>query len=387
MDKNPDSLKECRNKIDEIDDKIVDLFARRMDVAAEIAAVKKAENLPVFDPRREREKLKDVISKTPDGLKDDIAVLYPLIFELSRNHQRRVSGERSELAEKIEKAVAETPALFPENAVVACQGTEGSNSQTACDRLFRRADIMFFSTFEAVFRAIETGFCRYGVIPVENSTAGSGNSGYDLMMNHRFTVSRSVRIKVDHNLLAVPGTKIENIKEIYSHEQAINQCSEFLSEFAGVNVKIIPCENTAVAAKMVAESGRRDVAALASRSCVKLYGLECLRESVQNADNNYTRFVCISRNLEIFPGADRTSVMLTLPHEAGSLYKLMSKFYALGINLTKLESRPLPGRDFEFMFYFDFETPVYSPRLLRLLGELPDACESFTYLGSYSEVV
>jgi len=385
MENGKNSLTECRQKIDGIDDAIVKLFAERMDVAAEIAEVKKAENLPVFDPRREREKLKDVISKTPDDLKDSISVLYPLIFDLSRNHQRRITGARSELAEKIEKAIAETPSLFPETAVVACQGTDGSNSQIACDRLFRRADIMYFSTFEAVFKAIETGFCRYGVIPVENSTAGSVNSVYDLMMNHKFTVARSVRIKIDHNLLAVPGTKIEDIKEIYSHEQAISQCSEFLSELKGV--KIIPCENTAVAAKRVAESGRKDVAALASRSCIKYYGLSCLKDSVQNADNNYTRFVCISRNLEIYPGADRTSVMLTLPHEAGSLYKLMSKFYALGINLTKLESRPLPGRDFEFMFYFDFETPVYSPRLLRLLGELPDACESFTYLGSYSEVV
>jgi chorismate mutase/prephenate dehydratase len=153
------------------------------------------------------------------------------------------------------------------------------------------------------------------------------------------------------------------------------------------NVKVIPCENTAVAAKMVAESGDRSIAALSSRSCSRLYGLEILKPDVQNSGNNHTRFICISKNLEIYPGADRTSLMVTLPHEQGSLYRLLSRFNALGINLLKLESRPLPEREFEFMFYFDLDTPVYSPGFLQLMGELPEACEQFHYLGSYREVL
>ena len=205
------------------------------------------------------------------------------------------------------------------------------------------------------------------------------------MMKHNFRIVRSVRIKVDHNLLVRPGTKLEDIKEIYSHEQAINQCSAFLSTLRGV--KIIPCENTAVAAKLVAESERGDAAALSSRECMKLYNLECLKPAVQNQGSNFTRFICISKNLEIYPGADRTSLMMTLPHKAGSLYKVLSRFYALGINLNKLESRPMPDRNFEFMFYFDLETSVYSPQFMLLMGELSDICESFNYLGSYSEVV
>ena len=152
-------------------------------------------------------------------------------------------------------------------------------------------------------------------------------------------------------------------------------------------VKVTPCENTAAAAKKVAESGRSDVAALSSRACIELYGLDCLKYSVQNMGNNYTRFICISKQLEIYPGADRTSLMMVLPHKPGSLYMVLSRFYAQGINLNKLESRPLPERNFEFMFYFDIETPVYSPEFMQLMGELSSGCERFAYLGSYSETI
>lgn len=151
-------------------------------------------------------------------------------------------------------------------------------------------------------------------------------------------------------------------------------------------MKIIPCENTAVAAQKVAE-GDGHAAALSSRSCMKLYGLECLEAGVQDQGSNFTRFICISKNLEIYPGADRTSLMAVLPHEPGSLCRVLSRFYALGLNLNKLESRPMPERNFEFMFYFDLETPVYAPEFLQLMGELPSLCEEFSYLGSYSEVV
>ena len=373
-----------REKIDEIDKQFVKLFADRMQVSAEIAAYKKEHGLPVLDARREREKISSMIEQTPDALRDYTPLLYSLIMEMSRGYQHRLIGTESALAEAIESAITSTPKLFPDAASVACPGVEGANSQFACDKLFRRANIMYCSGFEAVFSAIENGLCRYGVVPVENSTAGSVNTVYDLMMRHHFYIVRSLRLRIEHNLLARPGARLEDIREIYSHEQALGQCSEFLRTLK--NVHVIPCENTAVAAKMVAESGRGDIAALASRPCMTLYGLEALKQSVQNTENNYTRFICIAKDLEIYPGADRTSLMLTLPHKQGSLYQCLSRLYALGINLNKLESRPLPKREFEFMFYFDLDTPVYSPKLLQLIKELPGACESFHYLGSYSEV-
>jgi chorismate mutase/prephenate dehydratase len=376
---------DLRRQIDEIDDKIVQLFSKRMDVSAEIAAYKQRNSLPIRDPKREREKVAHVLEKTPEAYKDYTYSLFSLLMELSRSYQGRLSGFGGDVTNAVKKAVESTDKLFPSYATVACQGIEGANSQIACDRLFKNANILYFKDFDAVFSAIEKGMCTYGVVPVENSSAGTVNKVYDLMTRHNFYIVRSVRTKIEHNLLAKPGVKMEDVREIYSHEQAINQCSKFLSSLRGV--RAVPCENTAMAAQMVAESPRNDIAALASRPCIKLYGLNCLREDVQNVDNNYPRFICISTNLEIYPGADKTSVMLTLPHEQGSLYKLLSKLYALGINLNKLESRPLPNRDFEFMFYFDLDSPVYAPNLMQCIGEMKAACDSFTYLGSYSELM
>ena len=374
-----------RSKIDRIDEGLVKLFAERMEVVSHLAGFKKERSLPVFDLKREKEKLKAVVDSSPEEIKEYSSLLYSLIFELSRSYQNKLIGSGNELVSKISSAIENTPKLFPERAAVACQGVEGAYSQLACDKLFKSPNVMYFSNFEAVFTAVEKGFCRYGVVPLENSTAGSVNTVYDLMTRHKFSIVRSIRLKVDHNLLAKPGTEISDIKEVYSHQQAISQCASFLQSLKGV--KIIPCENTAVAAKMVAESDRNDIATLSSRECMKLYGLKCLCSCVQDKDNNYTRFICISKDLEIYPGADRTSLMAVLEDKPGSLYKLLSRLYALGINLSKLESRPMPEREFEFMFYFDLDTPVYSESFLQLMGELGDICEEYSYLGSYSEVI
>ena len=378
------NLTDYREKIDAIDQEMLKLFGERMEISAKIE-YKQKNKMPVLDPAREREKLLAVSEMMPEELKEYAVSLYSLIFELSRSCQNRLLGETTPLVEQVTEAIRTTGPLFPQTATVACQGVEGAYSQLACDKLFRLANVFYFSNFDAVFSAIEKGLCKYGVIPLENSTAGSVNAVYDLMMKHNFRIVRSIRLKVDHNLLAKPGTKLSEVREIYSHEQAISQCSRFLEGLEGV--KVIPCENTAVAAKMVAESDRKDVAALSSRSCAQLYGLENVAADVQDQGNNYTRFICISKNLEIYPGADRTSLMLVISHRPGSLYKVLSRFYALGINLNKLESRPMPDRDFEFMFYFDIETPVYSPQFIQLLSELQTISEEFSYLGSYSEVL
>jgi chorismate mutase/prephenate dehydratase len=186
---------------------------------------------------------------------------------------------------------------------------------------------MYFNSVDSVFSAVSNGFCRYGVLPVENSTAGSVNKVYDLMKKYNFYIVKCIRLKINHSLLAKKGTKLEDVKKIYSHAMALAQSTDFLSSLEGVEA--IPCENTAMAAKAVAESNEEGVAALSSIECAELYGLDVLENSVQNREDNYTRFILISKQLEIYPGADRTSLMLTLPHKAGSLNTLLSMFAAL----------------------------------------------------------
>ena len=379
------NLEQSRKTIDEIDSQLTKLFAERMSCAAEIAAYKKENNLPVLDAGRERQKLAAISELVPEELENSARCLYSLIFSLSRAYQHRLLGNDAELPKKIAAAIEQTPNLFPPKAMVACQGVEGAYSQIACEKLFQAPNILYFSNFEAVFSAIEKGLCQYGIIPLENSTAGSVNKVYDLMLQHEFSIVRSTRLKVDHSLLVRPGTKLSDIREVYSHEQAIGQCQEFLKTLP--DVQIIRCENTAAAARMVAGAGRRDLAAIASPACAEIYGLQPLQERVQNEHGNYTRFICIAAKPEVYPGADRTSLLVTLSNEPGSLYQVLARIYGYGINLTKLESRPIPGSDDTFRFYFDLEASVYSPELPKLLGELESVCEHVCYLGSYSETV
>ncbi|NCC87445.1 MAG: bifunctional chorismate mutase/prephenate dehydratase [Clostridia bacterium] len=377
------NINDARNNIDKIDSELVGLLKKRMDLSKDIAHYKQENVLPIFDKTREREILNRVADLSGDELANYIQVLFSTLFSVSRSYQNRILTSQSQLKTSIENSIKSTDQVFPTRAVVACQGIEGAYSQAACDRLFSTPNIMYFNGFEGVFHAVDKGLCKYGVLPIENSTAGSVNEVYDLMKKNKFYIVRSIQMRIEHNLLTKKGIKLSDIKEIFSHEQAINQCSEFLKS---LNIKVTVCENTAIAAKRVAESERNDIAALSSHDCAELYNLCILSDDVMNNNNNFTRFICISKNLEIYPGADKISLMLCLPHRPGSLYGIISRLSALGINLSKLESRPMPGKNFEFMFYFDIDANVFSPDVVRLLCELDDELEQFVYLGSYSEI-
>ena len=378
-------ITELRAEIDAVDSQIIELFRQRMEISEGVAAYKQAVGKPIYDPERERQKLVKIAQAAGPDLRTGAIMLFSTLFELSSAHQMKVMNKRTDLTERVSYAIEHSPKRFPEYPSVACQGVAGAYSQIACSKLFRMPDISYFPNFEDVFKAIENGLCEYGVLPVENSTAGIVNKIYDLLVQHNCYIVRSVRLKIDHCLLTKPGTRLEDIKEIFSHEQAINQCAGFLESLPGVKVTVK--ENTAMAAKMVARSDRNDVAALSSHACAQLYGLDCLKASVQDKGNNYTRFICISKDLQIFPGADRSSIMCVVPHRPGSLYKVLSRFSALGLNLQKLESRPIPDRDFEFMMFLDFDAPVNSEELAQVLGEMEALCEDFRYFGSYSEMV
>lgn len=379
-----DDLKALRARIDKIDDGIIDLFRTRMETAGQIAACKRESGVGVLNQSREREVLARVTGRCGQEFESYAKLLYQTIFEVSRSYQNRLLVDDSAFSARVEAAVANTPTLFPTKATVACQGVEGAYSQVACDKLFSLPSILYFRQFDGVFQAVQSGMCRYGILPIDNSSNGSVGRVYDLMRNYRFHIVRSIRLCVRHSLLAKPGVALADVKEIFSHEQAIGQCSAYLKDLRGVKVTV--CENTAAAARMVAESDRRDIAAISSAHCAGLYGLSVLSDRVQNSENNYTRFICIGKDLEIYPGANRISLMLSTSHRPGSLYELLSKFAALGINLTKLESRPLPGSDFEFVFYFDMEASVLSQDVRKMLAELEAAPELFVFLGNYQEV-
>ena len=378
-------LEKLYKSVKELDAEMGQLFAQRMELCGQIAREKAARDMLLPEMGIRRAARANFCHQADDETEDYADVLYSTLQELADSYESRVIGRRSKTVERMRHALDNAPLMFPEKANVTCQGVEGAYSQIAAQKLFRKPTITYVPGFEGVFEAIESGKCRYGVLPIENSTAGSVNRIYDLMIKYNFSIVRSVRVKIDHNLLVRPGVQLEDIREVFSHEQAIAQSSQFLR--AHPNIKATACANTAMAAKMVAESDRRDVAALGSYNCADLYGLDVLQSSVQDKGNNYTRFICIGKKLEIFPGADRTSVMMPLSHKPGALYRVMARINALDINLTKLESRPLPDRDFEFMFYFDLDTPVYSPRFLQLMADLENECENFRYLGSYSVIV
>lgn len=378
-------LGRIRHRIDEIDTEIFRLFEERQHCAADVAEFKRGTGKPVYDAARERSNIENAAKRVDPSLAHYAEVLESLLMEASRSAQYQRLGRSSETADVVAAALESQPPYFPERAFVACQGVEGAYQQIAVDRLFRHANIAYFETFDAVFDAVERGVVKFGVLPIENSTAGSVNHVYDLMTQHDFHIVRTCRLKIDHNLLVKPGTRKEDVHIIYSHQQAINQCADYISHFANVRVHV--CENTAMAARMVAESDRSDVAALASTECADLYGLEVAERTVQDMSNNYTRFACIAKDLTIYPGADRSTLMIATRHEPGALYKVLARFYALDINIVKLESRPIPEREFDFMFYFDVDCPAAAPEFRSLMNSLTDVCEEFRYLGSYSEVV
>ena len=377
-------LKDIRNTIDQIDDQMLELFVRRMETAREVAAYKKEHGLPILDSGREREVLNRVSEKAGPGLERYTKLLYQTMFDLSRGYQSSLLSAGSPLMKRLDEAVANKKEKLPNRALVACQGTEGAYAQKACDHMFEFANILYMNTFDDVFAAVEKGMCPYGVLPIENSSAGSVTQVYDLMEKHNFSIVRAVRERIEHKLMALPGTRLEDVREVVSHEQALRQCSAFFHE----NPKISATQmgNTAKAAEFVAASGRDDLAVIASGDCRELYGLSVLQESVSNAESNFTRFICIAKDMQLYDGANKISLMLRAPHRPGSLYRLLSQISVMGINLTKLESRPMPGRDFEFRFFFDLEASIAQADVRALICELERLSEQFTFLGNYEEM-
>ena len=376
-------LSEIRARIDAVDDQLLKLFLERMELAEAVAVYKNEHRLPILNRERERAILAKVTENAGD--KERYAYhLYSTLFELARSRQAELIGAPTRVGAQIQASLDAGSQMFPQTGLVACQGIEGANSQVACDRLIPRGSIVYVKTFEAVASAVESGLCKFGVLPIENSSNGSVRAVYQLLQERSLSIVRSTRLCIRHELLALPGVKLEEITEIYSHQQAIGQCSRFLDGLK--DVKVIPCDNTAVAAKLVAESGSRHAAAISSHPCAALYGLECLNDQIQNSDNNYTRFICVAKDPVIYAGASRVSLIIAFENKPGALYEMLSKLAALDINMTKLESCPVSGSDFEFIFFIELEADLRDPSVLAMLEELERSCAQFHFLGNYAEV-
>lgn len=378
-------LSEIRKEIDAVDEEMTKLFVRRMACADQVAAAKRGTGKPVLDPGREREILAKVAERVGPALESEGKLLFSTLLSVSRGRQRAQLADDGMFAKAMAEAMSATPAIFPSKANVACPGAEGGYSQQAAVAFVKFPSLFYFRDFESVFTAVEEGMCEYGVLPIENSTAGSVTQVYDLMAKHDFKIAKALKLRIRHVLLAPKGVKLADVKEIASHPQAIAQCAEFLKAHQGV--RSVPASNTAAAAAELAKSGRKDAAVIASRECAELYGLDILADDISDTTSNFTRFICISRKTEIYPDANKFSLMMSLSHRPGSLADILIRFGAVGVNLTKLESRPVPGSDFEFRFIFDFEASPHDVRVVKLLSSLASdpEVEHFTFLGAYAE--
>ncbi len=371
-------LSQIRQEIDSTDNQILELFLKRMKLCVSVAEYKKANNLPVFQGKREDEILDRVGSMSPDNLSCGSRLLFTNIMDISKCLQQQALVE------------AEQPEYFPPKSgrvTVACPGTAGSNTEQACDRLFPDKNMKFYPDFSDVFDAVENGEADYGVLPIENSTAGEVSQTYRLLARYNFYICGSTQIKINHCLAAKKGAQV---KSIYSHEQALMQCSQFLKKHGA---KTVPYQNTALAAKMVADSDDMTVGAICSEQCAKMYGLDILSTGIADNPDNTTRFICVSKRLEISDDADIISISLSLPHISGSLYRMLTRFAFYGLNLTRIESAPVPESSldikteaFDVIFYLDFEGSIRSPEVARLMTSLKREMKYFKFLGNYSHL-
>lgn len=365
-----------RDQIDAIDTQLTALFCARMNIVRDVAEYKRQNNLPVLHTDREQQVLARVAQLAGSDYAQSAQRLFTLLMDVSKIQQ----------AAQLADAAFATPVLtsLPEDPVVACQGVDGAYSSLAARRMFPTGTVQFYQNFADVFDCVSRGECSLGVLPIENSTAGSVNGVYELMRQHNFYIVRSFKLEVCHCLLAKPAARLEDITDIYSHEQAISQCSDFLSAHPHIRVHLY--SNTAAAASFVAQQQTASSAAIAAEGCADIYGLRVISGDIKNAQHNFTRFIAISRDPIMTQGANKISIALTLPHKSGALYGLITQFATLGLNLTKLESRPLPDTDFEFLFYFDFTGSAQNEQILQLMAQLEQQCGYFAFLGNYAEL-
>ena len=373
-------LLDLRKEIDNIDEQLIPLLLKRMSISEQVARYKVERGIPVLNAEREQQILDNVAEKC-GAQGDTIKTVFSATMDASRALQHKIIGGGKKLRDTIEGAKS-SGKLTANGESVACQGVEGAYSGVTANALFPDSPVRFYKQFEDVFEAVNKGEAKFGVIPVENSTAGSVHESYDLIMKYRFYVVGAYDLKIEHCLCAKADTKYEDITDVFSHPQALSQCNNFLKsfDFTGVNFS-----NTAAAAEFVAKSSKNNIAVICSELAAKKYGLKILKRNVQNNNNNRTRFIVISKELVIGEDADKISLIFSAPHTTGSLYRVLGRFSMAGLNLTKLESRPIENADFDYYFYVDVMGSVKDESTLDLICALYDELPEFEFLGNYFE--
>lgn len=371
------TLSDLRNKIDKIDLEIKELFLQRMKVAEEVAECKSRTGDKILKPEREDE----IIERLTDGMDDEMKLAYASfikkVMEVSRTFQYR---------RLLELGAVFKPEFREEEPVVkeACyQGLPGSYSELAAGNIFPDAECSSVETFEDVFLTIGGGKAQAGVVPLENTTAGSVYEVYDLLMKHDLYINYSEIVKVDHCLAAIQGAVLENIKEVHSHPQAIAQSSEFLKQ-KGIAAR--ESSNTAVAAKYVAESGDKSKGAICSREAAERYNLDILLEGINHNKENATKFVAVSKNLVVKDNHDRIAIVFACPHRSGSLAGVLGIFGDYGVNLTEIHSRPDGKNPWSYLFYVDFTGNLKDERIRALFYQLFEELPFVKIIGSYRSI-
>lgn len=367
------SLDEIRLKIDEIDRQLIPLLKQRMECSLEVAKVKRAENLPVYHLGREKEILDRVELNAGKDYGIYVRNIYRNIMTVSRTLQNDTLYENSNFA----KTLLSYPTEI-EFKRILCQGTYGAFSHAAANKMFPDITPDFSEHFEDVFKAVENDDSVIGILPVENSTVGSVNTVYDLILKYNHFIVKSTVIDITQNLLTV-GEESQ-VNTVYSHPHALKQCKQYIDKHGLVAVEY---ENTALAAKYVKELNDPTVAAIGSETAAKNFGLKVSRKAIQDNSDNITRFVAISKKPFISPNSNTVSLAFVIPHEKGSLSEILTRFSNCGLNLTKIESRPL-GHDFEYKFYLDFSGNIRDEHTLKLLSALHSELSYFVFLGNYN---
>ncbi len=372
-------LSELRVQIDAIDKDIVELYEKRMDICRQVAEYKIENGKKVFDKVREEEKIAKVKSLTHNAFNSvGIQELFEQIMSMSRKLQYQLLAEKGALGKLPFIAVDK---LDQEGARVVFQGAEGAYSQAAMRQYFGdKISSIHVDTFRDAMAAIEEGSADFAVLPIENSTAGIVSEIYDLLVEYENYIVGEQIIKIEHCLLGLPGTKLEDIHTVYSHPQSLMQSARFLSEH---DWKQISMQNNAFAARKVAEDQDRSQAAIASAYAGETYGLEVLKRGVNQSSNNSTRFIIVTNQKIFEKDAKKISICFEVPHESGSLYHMLSHFIYNGLNICKIESRPIEDRTWEYRFFLDFEGNLSDSAVKNALRGLRDEARNMKILGNY----